>query len=109
MRQGTHAKIVVFLLALSIVLAVTACGDIYYDSQISFKSPSGNNTVVVKLDYVNRPDVFYNDERIFEYKGRGFTESVPWSVKWNSENEIELFVEGGRSKYQNERYIITVP
>lgn len=109
MRHATLTKSIVFMLVTSIVLAIAGCGDIYYDSQYSFTSPSGEKTVVVKVDYAWRPDVYYNDQRIFEFKGRGFTESVPWSVKWNSENEIELFIDGGRAKYQNERYIIAVP
>lgn len=103
----TRSLLLAFILL--VLLAFTGCGSFKYESEEVFKSPSGNKAVTVKIDYVSRPDVFYNGKCIFKYDRSGFNETVPWDVKWNSEDEIELYLADGRAKYENERYVIQIP
>ena len=76
-----------------------------YENEYDYTSPSGEKTVTVKVDHVSRPDVYYNDECIFEYDRPGFTETVRWNVEWISENSIRLYLSG----YDDEEYIISIP
>ena len=103
----TRSVLLVFIML--VLFAFTGCEGLEYETKRDYKSPSGNKVVTVKIDYVSRPDVFYNGECIFKYDRTGFTETVPWDVKWNSEDEIELYLADGRAKYKNERYVIKIP
>lgn len=103
----TRSVLLAFIML--VLLAFTGCGGLKYEKETVFKSPSGDKAVTVKIDYVSRPDVFYNGKCIFKYDRSGFNETVPWDVKWNSEDEIELYLADGRAKYENERYVIQIP
>lgn len=94
---------VVFTAAVMIFLA--GCNDVKHDKEFKSESPSGEKTVTVKVDHVSRPDVFYNDECIFEYSGSGFSETVYWNVEWISENEIRLYLDS----YEGEDCSIDIP
>ncbi len=95
--------IIVFTAAMMTYLV--GCNDVKYEKEYKSESPSGEKTVTVKVDYVSRPDVFYNDECIFKYDGSGFSETVYWNVEWLSENEIRLYLDS----YNEEDYSIEIP
>lgn len=89
----------------AIMLSLAGCNGIKYEKEFQSISPSGDKTVTVKVDYVSRPDVFYNDECIFEYDGAGFSETEYWKVEWRSENEIRLYLDN----YDGEDHSILIP
>ncbi len=55
-----------------------------------FTSPEGTNTVTVQYDFVSRPSVYYNGQKIFDYEKSGFIEEVFFYVEWLSEDELLL-------------------
>ena len=75
-------KLMILIIA---VLLFTGCHD--PDRDQTFESPFGNDEVVVMVDYLSCPDVFYDGECIFEYDGPGFNETVYWDVEWISERK----------------------
>ncbi len=99
------AKCFVIGFAAAMMASLTGCDDIKYDTEYQSESPSGEKTVTVKVDYVSRPDVFYNDECIFAYDGSGFTETEYWKVWWVSEHTIILYLDGD----SGEHYRIEIP
>lgn len=99
----TNRPIIAFAIAAMTFLA--SCDTLKYDKEFESQSPSGEKTVTVKVDHVSRPDVFYNDECIFEYSGSGFSETEYWKVEWLSENEIRLYLDS----YDGEDYNIEIP
>ena len=101
-RPTMYFKII-FTAAMMTFLA--GCSDAKYEKEYQSESPSGEKTVTVKVDYVSRPDVFYNNECIFEYDGSGFSETVYWNVEWISENEIRLYLDHD----SGEDYRIVIP
>lgn len=101
-RRLTDFLIIVFTIA---VITFAGCGDVKYDKEYEYESPSGEKEITIKVDHVSRPDVFYNDECIFEYDGSGFSETVYWNVEWISENEIRLYLDS----YDGEDYSIEIP
>ena len=89
---------------------LAGCSSLEYPKEATFKSPSGDKKVVVKQDWVCRPDVYYGKECIFEYDRQGFMEEVVWEVEWVSEDEIILYLASPRNKkYADERYTIELP
>ena len=101
--KRTKYPIIVFTAA--VMTFLSGCDAVKYDSEFTSTSPSGEKTVTVKVDHVSRPDVFFNDECIFEYDGPGFTETEYWNVEWISENEIRLYLDS----YDEEDYRIEIP
>lgn len=99
----TKYFIIIFSTAMLAFLA--GCNDVKYEEEYVSESPLGEKTVTVKVDYVSRPDVFFNDECIFEYDGSGFSETVYWNVEWIAENEIRLYLDS----YNGEDYSIEIP
>ena len=98
------------IIASVIATALTGCTNLKYEKEETFKSPSGGEKVIVKVDYVSSPDVWYDGECVFEYEGSGFTEDVFWDIEWVSEDEVVLYIESPiRDKYANERYTIKLP
>lgn len=98
-------KIMKLMILIIAVLLFTGCHD--PDRDQTFESPFGNDEVVVKVDYLSCPDVFYDGECIFEYDGPGFNETVYWDVEWISEDEIRLYIPG--SRWTNQVYYIDIP
>lgn len=98
------AILICFVVIFVLFIVASSCDAIKYDQQFDSVSPSGTKTVTVKTDYVSRPDVYYNDECIFEYPKSGFNETVLWQVEWISEDEIRLYL----NSYDDEDYVIAV-
>ena len=98
-------KYLTVVYAATVMISFSGCNDVKYDKEFKSESPSGEKTVTVKVDHVSRPDVFYNDECIFEYSGSGFSETVYWNIEWISENEIRLYL----NSYDGEDYSIEIP
>lgn len=71
----------------------------------TYISPLGTRSVLVRYDYVSRPSVFVNGERLFYYKGSGFNETVFWNVTWTSEQQIVLSYDDSNDEYDEEFYI----
>lgn len=99
----TKYLIIVFTIAVMTIIA--GCDALKYDTEFTSDSPSGKKTVTVKVDHASRPDVFYDDECIFEYDGSGFSETEYWKVEWISEDEIRLYLD----TYKEESYHIDIP
>lgn len=74
----------------------------------AYTSPLGTRTILVRYDYVSRPSVFINGERLFYYKGRGFNETVSWGVTWASEQQIVLSYNDSNDEY-DEKFYIDIP
>jgi len=98
-------KFLILFFTGAVITSLTGCNDVKYEKEYEYESPSGEKTVTVKVDYVSRPDVFYNDECIFEYNRPGFTGTEYWKVEWISENEIRLYLDA----YKEEDYSINIP
>lgn len=99
----TKYLIIVFTAAM--MTSLVGCNDVKYEKEYKSESPSGEKTVTVKVDYVSRPDIFYNDECIFKFDGSGFSETVYWNIEWISESEIRLYLDN----YNGEDYSIEIP
>ncbi len=95
----------IILIIVTMVLFLTGCTD--SDSNQAFESPFGDDEVIVKVDYLSCPDVFYEGKCIFKYDGPGFNETVYWDIEWVSEDEIRLYIPGHR--WTNEVYYIDIP
>ncbi|MBQ8913733.1 MAG: hypothetical protein IJ054_06795, partial [Lachnospiraceae bacterium] len=52
---------------------VVGCSNQMHEKEEIFKSPTGKKEVIVKVDYVSRPDVFCDNECIFCMKEVGLT------------------------------------
>ncbi len=80
--------------------AITACGN----RKEKFKSPDGDNTIIVEYDFVSRPSVRYKHNIIWEYPGRGFNEEVYFDVEWIDNDSFKIIYRDGRhaGKYYEE-------
>lgn len=101
-----------YLLALAILLLAILAFQSYappfgYDKEVTYTSPEGTYTIVIKYDYVSRPDVFTKgllwDRMIWDYPNPGFMETVRFDVEWLSENQILL-----HNDAYDEEHIITI-
>lgn len=107
-RIGTDMKKRIFICIVVFVCFFSMMTGCYNpDRDQVFESPFGNDEVIVKVDYLSCPDVFYEGKCIFEHDGPGFNETVYWDVEWISEDEIRLYIPGYR--WTNEVYYIDIP
>lgn len=104
-----YMRILVFLL---IITLFYSCKSFGYDFELSYTSPQGTNSIVVKYDLVSRPTIFKRgflwDKKIWEYPNSGFMETVTFDVEWLSENKIRFTYDNVHDKY-DEQYIIVIP
>lgn len=102
----------VIILLFAILFFQRCASSFGYAEEEVFTSPQGSNTIVVKYDFVCRPDVFKQgwlwDEKIWSYPKGGFMETVHFGVEWLSENQIRLDYDDLNDEY-DEEYIITIP
>ena len=81
------------------LLGLVKCGlylknDFGYDTRDQiFVSPSGQTTVRLRYDFASRPFLFYDNQKVFEYNGSGFMESVYFDIQWVSEKEVRLYTQ----------------
>ncbi len=80
--------------------SLSACGD----RVEKYTSPGGENTITVEYDFVSRPSVFNNGDRIWEYPGSGFNEEVFFEVEWIDDDTLKLIYndETHNGKYYEE-------
>lgn len=100
--------IITFIAIVITVLLFRSCLDtINYEKSFdtSYTSPLGTRTILVRYDYVSRPSVFINGERLFYYNGTGFNETVSWDVTWESERQIILSYDDSNDEFDEEFYI----
>ncbi len=102
------------LLFLMVIVCVRSCAASFgYESEEVYPSPWGSVTIVLKYDFVSRPDVFRRgrlwDEKIWSYPNPGFMESVHFGVEWLSEDQIRLEYRDANNAAYDEEYIITIP
>lgn len=86
------------ILILIIVVGLVKCTvcvftDFGYDTRADkeFISPNGQQTVLLRYDFVSRPFVFYEKNQVFAYPNSGFMENVKFEIEWVAENEICLY------------------
>lgn len=101
------------IILLLVILFFRICAPSFgYAEKEVFTSPQGSNTIIVKYDFVSRPDVFKKgllwDKKIWSYPKGGFMETVRFDVEWLSENQICLDYDDSNDEY-DEKYIITIP
>ncbi len=81
-------KITKFILMIIVsVLLLSGCRG---ERDEDFTSPEGTHTVTVQYDFVSRPGVYYNGQKIFDYEKPGFNEEAVFYVEWLSEDEFLL-------------------
>lgn len=60
----------------------------------TFVSPEKTNTIIVEYDFVSRPTVYKKNllgkEKIWEYEGTGFNETVRFDIEWISEDQFRI-------------------
>lgn len=60
----------------------------------AFVSPEKTNTIIVEYDFVSRPTVYkknlFGKEKIWEYEGTGFNETVRFDIEWISEDQFRI-------------------
>jgi len=83
--------------------------DIDYETEFDqvFTSPKETNTIIVRYDYLGRPDVFLNDkygEKIFKNSTAGIMTGPQFEVEWVNEYKLKLY-----SDYFNVEYIVVIP
>lgn len=87
MKNRKKSLYIYFLLFGFFVCTLCGCE---HNRQDVFTSPKETNTVTIKYDYVSRPSVFYEGEKIWEYPNSGFNEEVFFYVEWTSEDSFIL-------------------
>lgn len=111
-------KIIKYSLLLTAILIIIflyrSCAPFFGPSEeLTYTSPKGTNTIVVKYDFVSRPSVYikgrFRDKKIWDYPNNGFMETVHFHVEWISENQILLEYNDMRDAKYDEEYIITIP
>lgn len=120
-RFSRAAKYIRLLVKCLLILAVVSIPIVFfmkcdssfgYDEEEVYVSPQGSKTIIVKYDFVCRPDIFKKgwlwDERVWSYPGSGFMETVHFGVEWLSEDQIRLTYDDLDDKY-DEEYLITIP
>ena len=87
------------------LICIIACSLIACSDRVEkYTSPGGDIRITVKYDYVSRPSVWYNGDRIWSYPGRGFYEEVFFDVEWIDEDSVKLIYndESHSGKYYEE-------
>ncbi|MCI9081509.1 MAG: hypothetical protein HFI70_04160 [Lachnospiraceae bacterium] len=102
------------MILLLLIFFCRSCASSFgYEDEEVYTSPQGTNTIVVKYDFVCRPDVFKKgwlwEKKIWSYPNSGFMESVHFGVEWLSENQIRLEYDDVNNDEYDEEYIITIP
>lgn len=72
------------------------------------QSPNGEYSITLRYDYLSRPYIFKDNKLIFETNKPGFSETVYFKVKWESENKILLYIDMNSEKYKNDKYYISI-
>ncbi len=94
------------------ILLLRSCRSLWYDFELSYTSPQGTNTIIVKYDFVSRPSIFKKgflwDKKIWQYENSGFMETVTFGVEWISEDQIRFTYDDIYDQY-DEEYMITIP
>lgn len=102
----------ILVLLISGLFILTGCNNekVKYDTSRDelIQSPNGEYSITLRYDYVSRPYIFKDNKLIFETNKPGFNETVYFKVKWESENEILLYIDMDTEKYKNDRYNITI-
>lgn len=109
-----YIKYMIWVFAILFLLFLwKGCSALFYAEEEVYTSPEGTNTIVVKYDFVCRPDVFKKgwlwDKKIWSYPNGGFMETVHFSVEWISEYQIRLIYDDIKDDKYDEEYIITIP
>lgn len=114
MKKGRSKAIWFFCASVLLLFAIflfRGCRSFGYDFELSYTSPQGTNTILVKYDFVSRPTIFKQevllDKKIWEYPGSGFMETVIFDVEWLSECQIRFTYDDSWDEY-DEKYIITI-
>lgn len=108
MKKNITKCLLTSAILLLAILAFQSCASLFgYDKEVTYTSPEGTYTIVIKYDYVSRPDVFKKgllwDKMIWDYPNPGFMETVRFDVEWLSENQILL-----HNDAYDEEHIITI-
>lgn len=101
---------ILVLLILGLVLLIVCNYDkIKYETSRDeiIQSPNGEYSITLRYDYASRPYIFRDNKLIFETNRPGFTETVRFKVKWESDYKILLYIDSGKEKYKDERYYIS--
>ena len=105
---------IVFILVLLIsgLFLLTGCNNkkVKYETSRDevLQSPNGEYSITLRYDYLSRPYIFKDNKLIFETNKAGFNETVYFKVKWESENEILLYIDIDSEKYKNDKYYISI-
>ena len=82
------------IILLPVILFFQSCASFGYTEEEVFTSPQGSNTIIVKYDFVCRPDVFKKgwlwDKKIWSYPKGGFMETVHFRVGFGKSNSFGL-------------------
>lgn len=107
MNLFTKCCITFIAIVIAALLLRSALDTISFEKSFdsTYTSPLGTRTILVRYDYVSRPSVFINGERLFYYTGTGFNETVSWGVTWISEQQIILSYDDSNDEYDEEFYI----
>lgn len=102
----------VLILFLLFIFLFRSCQAFGHDSELTYTSPQGTNTIIVKYDFVSRPSIFKKgflwNKKIWKYPNPGFAETVVFGVEWLSESQIRFTYDDKCDAY-DEEYIITIP
>lgn len=111
-RTWKKASMIFLILVTALVLMFRGCHNLLYDYQEILTSPEGTNTLVICYDYVSRPAIYKKgwlwNEKIWDYPGRGFMETVYFQVEWLSEDKIRFTYDDVNDEY-DEEYVIVIP
>ncbi len=93
-------RFLTFCMICFLACSLSACSD----RVEKYTSPGGENTITVEYDFVSRPSVFNNGDRIWEYPGSGFNEEVFFEVEWIDDDTLKLIYndETHNGKYYEE-------
>lgn len=104
--------VLILVLLISGLSLLTGCSNdkIKYETSRDqiFKSPNGKYTITLRYDKMSRPYIFKDNKLIFKTNKPGFNEMVYFKVKWESENEILLYIDMDSEKYKNDKYYIRI-
>ncbi len=112
MRKAVQCLLLLAIFLLIISLS-RGCYHLFIDAEEEvFTSPGGTNTIVVQYDLVCRPTIYKKgmlwNQKIWDYPGSGFMETVHFGVEWLSEEEIRFTYDDIHDEY-DEEYFIRIP
>lgn len=110
MEHFTRKRLIVLLMILTVILLLHKCSESLTTSY-SYTSPEGSNTIIVKYDLASRPTIYkkglFYQQKIWDYPGHGFNETVVFNVEWLSEDEIRFFYLGYHDP--DDDYVVSIP